>query len=64
MPKLQQITDTTDGFNIGVIFDPTNRPIILTDWEFYPDRVTDLKNGKFRFSNTNYIIDSEEINND
>jgi len=41
------------------VFDPQARPIVLEGWDFYPDRVTDCGGGKFKFSNSSYIIETE-----
>jgi hypothetical protein len=53
---MRQITETTDGRFVGLIFDE-KKPLLLDGATFNPDTVQDFKDGTYRLSNSNYVID-------
>lgn len=57
---MMQIIGSTDGKFIGRVFDP-EQPLVLNGVVFVADRVAQVSNGVFRFSNSNYVIDVKEI---
>lgn len=57
---MMQIISTTDGKFVGLIFDP-QKPIMLGGTLFRYDKMQSLSVGYFRFSNSNYVIDTKEI---
>lgn len=57
---MMQITDTTDGKYVGLVFDP-EQPIELGGSLFVPTDVVKVSPTEFRFFNSSYVIDVQEI---
>jgi hypothetical protein len=57
---MMQIVSTTDGRFIGREFDP-DKPMVFDGFSFYPDKVQAQPDGSLRLSNSNYVIDAQEI---
>lgn len=57
---MKQIMETTDGQFVGMEFDP-DEPIVLDGSEFVPDKVQHFPDGSSRYSNSNYVIDVQEV---
>lgn len=57
---MMQIIVTTDGKFVGLVFSRA-AALVLNGTVFSPDRVVELSPGVFRFSNSSYVIDAQEI---
>ena len=61
---IRKITATTDGKYIGLQFDDS-QPLVSPDGiNFKPTNIQDLGNGVVRYSNSNYVALTKEVNND
>jgi hypothetical protein len=60
---LRQVTGTTDGKYVGLIFDD-KEPFLSPDGIlFEPTKIQDLGGGYVRYSNSHYVISTREIKN-
>lgn len=57
---MMQITNTTDGKFVGLVFD-AEQPIELGGSLFVPTNVVRVSPTEFRFFNSSYVIDVQEI---
>ena len=60
---IEQITATTDGKYIGVLIETHEPPILRPDGvPFYFDKMQALGGNMWRYSNSSYVVETIEIN--
>ena len=55
-----QIVGTTDGKFVGLVF-TLDEPLVLEGALFLPDKTRTYPDGVLRLSNSNYVIDAQEV---